>query len=274
MARPPSAPGSPTWRCATTSPYPSPAPPPVDHLVRLRGDAVVPGGAHPPCSALSHVYVLPYRHPRWWPSSGRPSTPPRPGHPRVGPATWRASSTRWASTTTGRGALPDESIDAVRAALTDEFSSHEGDVALRRGRAHAPAGPAPGADLGRRVVAGGAPAGGRAGRRVAAQGLPEADVGRHRPAAQQLREARAGRTSPSPSALCPARCTWAIPAGTSAGRSTAPEQIAGFLRVLAGFGVDQIQVTLRSRDVHELTTSSGCSGPRWPRWWGADGRPG
>lgn len=31
-----------------------------------------------------------------------------------------------------------------------------------------------------------------------------------------------------------------------------PEQIAGFLRVLAGLGVDQIQVTFRSRDVHEL----------------------
>ena len=31
-----------------------------------------------------------------------------------------------------------------------------------------------------------------------------------------------------------------------------PEQIAAFLRVLAGFGVDQIQVAFRSRDVHEL----------------------
>jgi hypothetical protein len=30
-----------------------------------------------------------------------------------------------------------------------------------------------------------------------------------------------------------------------------PEQIAGFLRVLAGLDVDQIQVTFRSRDVHE-----------------------
>ena len=31
-----------------------------------------------------------------------------------------------------------------------------------------------------------------------------------------------------------------------------PDQIAGFLRVLAGFGVDQIQVAFRTRDVHEL----------------------
>lgn len=31
-----------------------------------------------------------------------------------------------------------------------------------------------------------------------------------------------------------------------------PEQVAGFLRVLAGLGVDQIEVGFRSRDVHEL----------------------
>lgn len=31
-----------------------------------------------------------------------------------------------------------------------------------------------------------------------------------------------------------------------------PDQIASFLRVLAGLGADQIQVTFRSRDVHEL----------------------
>jgi hypothetical protein len=31
-----------------------------------------------------------------------------------------------------------------------------------------------------------------------------------------------------------------------------PQQIAAFLRVLAGLGVDQIQVGFRSRDVHEL----------------------
>ena len=31
-----------------------------------------------------------------------------------------------------------------------------------------------------------------------------------------------------------------------------PEQVAGFLRVLAGLGVDQIEVAFRSRDVHEL----------------------
>jgi hypothetical protein len=31
-----------------------------------------------------------------------------------------------------------------------------------------------------------------------------------------------------------------------------PEQVAGFLRVLAGLGVNQIQVGFRSRDAHEL----------------------
>jgi hypothetical protein len=31
-----------------------------------------------------------------------------------------------------------------------------------------------------------------------------------------------------------------------------PEQVAGFLRVLAGLGVNQMQVAFRSRDAHEL----------------------
>ena len=118
----------------------------------------------------------------------------------VGPATSRASSTRWASTTTRRVRFLDESIDAVRAALTDEFSSHEGDVWSYGGRAHAPAGPVPGADLG---------AGRRAAlRRAAERGdgwLPRARPRRMSAGIARLRHMReaagAGRTSPSPSAL-------------------------------------------------------------------------
>ncbi len=63
----------------------------------------------------------------------------------------------------------------------------------------------------------------------------------------------AGPASPSPWAPCPGPLYVGDPRW-DVGRAVhgSPEQIAGFLRVLAGFGVDQIQVAFRSRDIHEL----------------------
>jgi probable F420-dependent oxidoreductase len=78
---------------------------------------------------LSHVYVLPYRHPlavaKAWAtldqlSGGRAILGVGTGHVE---GEFEALDVPFAD----RGRLLDEAIDAVRAALTDEFASHHGD---------------------------------------------------------------------------------------------------------------------------------------------------
>jgi hypothetical protein len=118
-----------------------------------------------------------------------------------------------------------ESIDAVRAAFDGEYMSHASEAWAydEMGQARASAGPP--ADLGRGLVAR-CPAPRRGeGRRMAARRPARGrHVGGHRAPARAARARRQG----------------------------SPEQIAGFLRVPAELGVDQIQVAFRSRDVHEL----------------------
>ena len=246
------------WPCATTSRCPRTGPTPsprrwwdcvatlsylaaVTHRVRL----------------LSHVYVLPFRHPlvaakQWMTldalSGGRAILGVGAGHLEgefaalgVDPA---AAARCWTSRSTPCG--PPSPASTRRTRATPGPTTEVGQA------------PRPVQDRVPIWVGGSSPA---ALRRAAERGdgwLPAGPpegghVGRHRPPARAARAGRSGRTSRSPSARCRARCTWACPAGTSAGPCTArPSRSPSFLRVLAGLGVDQIQVAFRSRDVHEL----------------------
>ena len=156
----------------------------------------------------------------------------------------------------------------MRAAFDGEFSSHAGEaweydevgIAPRPVQHHLPVWVGGSTEVALRRAA-------DARRRLGAVGPARGrDVRRHRPPAR-LRE-EAGRVDePFTVGARRGRCTSASPAGTS-GRAVhgSPEQVAGFLRVLAGLGVDQIEVAFRSRDVHELYDQiCGCSAPRWPR---------
>jgi probable F420-dependent oxidoreductase len=205
---------------------------------------------------LSHVYVLPYRHPllvaKQWTtldalSGGRAILGVGAGHVE---GEFDALGLDYHR----RGALLDESIDAVRAALTDEFSSHEGDV-----WSYDEVGLTP-RPVQSRVpiwVGGSSPA---ALRRAAErgdgwlpQGPPEGGMSAGIARLRHMREA-AGRANEPFTVGALSGPLYVGDPRWDIGRAVhgSPEQIAGFLRVLAGFGVDQIQVTLRSRDVHEL----------------------
>ena len=225
---------------------------------------------------LSHVYVLPYRHPllvaKQWTtldalSGGRAILGVGAGHVE---GEFDALGRRLPPP----GRLLDEAIDAVRAALTDEFSSHEGDV-----WSYDEVGLTP-RPVQRRVpiwVGGSSPA---ALRRAAErgdgwlpQGPPEGGCRPASPGCARCGRRRAGRTSPSPSAPSPARCTWATPLGHRPG---GPRLARAGRRVPAGAG----RVGGRPDPGHasaagtctSSTTSSGCSGPRWPRWGALTGQ--
>jgi probable F420-dependent oxidoreductase len=205
---------------------------------------------------LSHVYVLPYRHPlaaakQWMTldalSGGRAILGVGTGHLEAEFAALGVDYHR-------RGALLDESIDAVRAALTDEFSARRGtawtydEVGQRPRPAQA------------RVpiwVGGSSPA---ALRRAAERGdgwLPQGPPeGGMSAGIARLREMRAG-SGRAGEPFTVGALSGPLYVGDprwDVGRAVhgSPEQIAAFLRVLADFGVDQIQVAFRSRDVHEL----------------------
>ena len=155
---------------------------------------------------------------------------------------------------TVRGELLDQSIDAVRAAFDGEYSSHTGP-----GWSYEEMGLSPRPVQARLPiwVGGSSPA---AVRRAAERGdgwLPAGPPeGGMSNAIAQLRElrARAGRSDEPftvgalSGPLYVGEPRWDI------GRAVhgSPEQIAAFLRVLAGLGVDQIQVGFRSRDEQEL----------------------
>ena len=205
---------------------------------------------------LSHVYVPSYRHPlqvaKHWTtldvlSRGRAILGVGAGHIAGEFAALGVDFDR-------RGDLLDEAIDAVRAALAGEFSHHDGDawrygevgVAPRPVQAHLPI-----------WVAGSSPA---ALRRAALRGdgwlpdgPPEEGLSAGIARLHELRE-RAGRTDEP---FTVGALSGPLYVGTprwDVGRAVqgSPDQVASFLRVLANFGVDQIQVAFRSRDVHEL----------------------
>src|SRR5262245_21686660 len=205
---------------------------------------------------LSHVYVLPYRHPlvvakQWMTldalSAGRAILGVGAGHVA---AEFDALGVDFSR----RGALLDEAIDAVREAFAGEYTTHEGDawsygevgLTPRPVQASPPI-----------WVGGSSPA---ALRRAAERGdgwlptgPPEGGMSAGIARIHELR-ARAGRADePFTVGALSGPLYVGLPRW-DVGRAVhgSPEQIASFLRVLAGFGVDQIQVAFRSRDVHEL----------------------
>jgi len=205
---------------------------------------------------LSQVYVLPYRHPlmvakQWMTldalSGGRAILGVGAGHVEGEFAALGVDYDR-------RGALLDEAIDAVRAAFAGEYTDHEGD-----GWAYEEVGLTP-----RPVqaslpvwVGGSSPA---ALRRAAERGdgwlpsgPPEGGMSAGIARLRELR-ARAGKADEPFTVGALSGPLYVGEPRWDVGRAVhgSPEQIAAFLRVLAGFGVDQIQVSFRSRDAHEL----------------------
>ena len=224
------------WDCVATLSYLAA----VTHRIRL----------------VSHVYVLPFRHPlaaakQWMTldalSGGRAVL-------GVGAGQLEGEFAALGVDHGDRGALLDEAIDAVRAAFAGEFSSHAG-----RHWSYAEVGqsPRPVQDRLPIWVGGSSPA---ALRRAAergdgwlASGPPEGGLSAGIARVRELRE-RAGRGDEPFTVGALSGPLYVGDPRWDIGRAVhgSPEQIASFLRVLAGLGVDQIQVAFRSRDVHEL----------------------
>lgn len=204
---------------------------------------------------LSHVYVLPLTHPlraaKQWTtldalSGGRAIL-------GVGSGDVDGELVALGVDPAQRGELLDEALDAVEAAFADEYSSHDGPRWSYREMGIAPR---PVQDRIPIWVGGSS----RAAIRRSAErgdgwlpaGAPEGGMSAAVALIRELRE-RVGRTDPFTigglsGPLYVGEPTWDI------GRAVtgSPEQVAGFLRVLAGLGVNQIQVAFRSRDAHEL----------------------
>jgi len=205
---------------------------------------------------LSHVYVLPLRHPllaaKQWTtldalSGGRTIL-------GVGAGDLEGEFAALGVDFHRRGALLDEALGALRAALDGEFSSHEGptwryeEVGLspRPVQHRVP------------IWVGGASAAAR--RRAArwgdgwlAVGPPEGGLSAAVAEVHELRE-RYGRADEPFTIGAMSGPLYVGEPRWDVGRAVhgSPEQIASFLRSIAGLGVDQIQVSFRSRDVHEL----------------------
>jgi probable F420-dependent oxidoreductase len=204
---------------------------------------------------LSHVYVLPYRHPlvaaKAWAtldalSGGRAILGVGAGHVE---GEFAALEVPFAD----RGALLDEAIDAVRAALADEFASHHGARWQFEG-------------LGQRprpvqstvpIWVGGSskPALRRAAERGDGwlpQGIPEGGMAAGIDFIRSHRAATRGDDPITLGALSgPLHVgdpTWDTPRCV---RGSA-DKIAGYLRTYADLGVDQIQVGFVSRSADEL----------------------
>jgi probable F420-dependent oxidoreductase len=205
---------------------------------------------------LSHIYVLPYRHPlaaakQWMTldalSGGRAILGVGTGHLEAEFAALGVDFHR-------RGALLDEAIDAVRAAFADDFSAHAGAAWSYHEMGQQPRPVQPRVPI---WVGGSSPA---ALRRAAErgdgwlpQGPPEGGMSAGIARLQEMRD-RAGRAGRPFTVGALSGPLYVGDPRWDVGRAVhgSPEQIAAFLRVLAGFGVDQIQVAFRSRDVHEL----------------------
>jgi probable F420-dependent oxidoreductase len=204
---------------------------------------------------LSHVYVLAYRHPlevaKAWAtldalSGGRAILGAGVGHVE---GEFDALGISFAE----RGALLDEALDAVRAALADEFASHVGatwsfdDVGARPRpvQAHLP------------IWVGGSSA--PAMRRAADRGdgwLPQGPPKDGMPAGIEFirgRRAAAGRTGPFTIGALSGPLYLGDPP-PELGRCVrgSADKIAGYLRTYRDMGVDQLQVDFVSRSVDEL----------------------
>lgn len=204
---------------------------------------------------LSHVYVLPYRHPlvvaKAWAtldalSGGRAILGVGAGHVRD---EFFALDVPFEA----RGALLDEAIDAVRAALADEFASHKGERWSFDGVGQRPRpvqSPLP-------IWVGGSskPAMRRAAERGDGwlpQGPPEGgmEVG-----IAYVREHRAATRGEEPIVI--GALTGPLHVGDptwDAGRCVRgpAEKVAQYVRTYREMGVDQIQVAFPSRSVGEL----------------------
>ena len=205
---------------------------------------------------LSHIYVLPYRHPlaaakQWMTldalSGGRAILGVGTGHLEAEFAALGVDYHR-------RGALLDEAIDAVRAAFAEDFSAHAGAAWSYHEMGQQPRPVQPQVPI---WVGGSSPA---ALRRAAErgdgwlpQGPPEGGMSAGIARLQEMRD-RAGRAGRPFTVGALSGPLYVGDPRWDVGRAVhgSPEQIAASLRVLAGFGVDQIQVAFRSRDVHEL----------------------
>ena len=224
------------WDCVATLSYLAA----VTHDVRL----------------LSHVYVLPFRHPlvaakQWMTldalSGGRAVLGVGAGH-------LDGEFAALGLDPADRGALLDEAIDALRAAFAGEYSAHAGAHWSWSEMGQAPR------PVQERVpiwVGGSSPA---ALRRAAergdgwlASGPPEGGLSAGIAHLRELRE-RAGRADEPFTVGAQSGPLYVGEPRWDIGRAVhgSPEQIASFLRVLAGLGVDQIQVAFRSRDLYEL----------------------
>jgi probable F420-dependent oxidoreductase len=204
---------------------------------------------------LSHVYVLPYRHPlmaaKAWAtldalSGGRAILGVGAGHVE---GEFEALGVDFAD----RGRLLDEAIDAVRACFADEFASHAGpawtfsDVG-QRPRPHQA--PIP-------IWVGGSSR--PAMRRAAERGdgwLPQGPPAEGMEAGIAfIREHRARTRGDDPivlGALSGPLYVGDPPDDVGPCVSGAPGRIAHYLSKLAALGVDQIQVGFRSRSCDEL----------------------
>lgn len=204
---------------------------------------------------LSHVYVLPYRHPlqaaKAWAtldalSGGRAILGVGAGHVE---GEFDALGVPFAE----RGAALDEAIDAVRAALADEFPTHDGerwrfDGLGQRPRPHQA--PLP-------IWVGGSS---KAAMRRAAergdgwlpQGPPEGGMAA---GIEFIRTHRAAARGDDPIVLGALSGPLFVgEPGWDAPRCVhgAPEKLATYLRTYADLGVDQIQVGFVSRSAAEL----------------------
>lgn len=205
---------------------------------------------------LGHVVSMPYRHPlqvakQWMTldalSGGRAILGAGTGHVEE---EFAALGIDFAD----RGALTDEALDAVRAAFTEEFTSHHGeqwsydDMGLQ---------PRPVQERLPIWIGGSSPA---AIRRAAERGdgwLPQGppkegmSAGIARLHALREKAGRAGEPFVIGGLSGP---LYVGEPGWDTGRAVtgSPEQVAAFLRGLADLGVQQIQVSFASRDHREL----------------------
>jgi probable F420-dependent oxidoreductase len=205
---------------------------------------------------LGHGYVLPYRHPliaaKQWSTLDALSR----GRAILGVV---AGDVEGEAEALGidhhhREELLDEAIDAVRAAFEGEYTSHAGEA-----WSYAEMGLAPRPVQARLPiwVGGSSPV---ALRRAAESGdgwlpagPPEGGLSAGIARLHELR-LQAGRADVPFTVGAQSGPLYVGEPRWDVGRAVhgSPQQVASFLRVLAGLGVDQIQVAFRSRDVHEL----------------------
>ena len=204
---------------------------------------------------LSHVYVLPYRHPlavaKAWAtldtlSGGRAILGVGAGHLEGEFDVLEVSFS-------ARGRLLDEAIDAVRAALADEFATHDGDRWRFEGLGQRPRPVQPALPIW--VGGSSKPALRRAAERGDGwlpQGIPEGGMAA---GIDFIRTHRAETRGDDPIVLCAlsgplhvGEPSWDTPRCV---RGSA-DKIAGYLRTYADLGVAQIQVAFVSRSADEL----------------------